>query len=77
MGAAIAQGSGKVDRVFTEVSRDRALAEAEEVARARAVEWGADPATLTLVEAEDIHLDYLPGDALRVRVRVVGEALVG
>lgn len=77
VGAAIAQVSGKVDQVFTGVGRERALAEAEAVARARAVEWGADAATLTLVEAEDIHLDYLPGDALRVRVRVVGEATGG
>jgi len=38
------------------------------------VEAGAEEATLSVVEAEDIPLAYLPGDALRVRVRVVGDA---
>jgi N-methylhydantoinase A/oxoprolinase/acetone carboxylase beta subunit len=74
VGAAIAQVSGEVDQVFTGLGRERALQEAEAIARARAVEAGAAEATLTLVEAEDIPLAYLPGDALRVRVRVVGEA---
>ncbi len=74
VGAAIAQVSGEVDQVFSGVGRERALQEAEGIARKRAVEAGASAATLTLVEAEDIPLPYLPGDALRVRVRVVGEA---
>jgi len=74
VGAAIAQVSGEVDQVFTGLGRDRALQEAEGIARARAVDAGAAEATLTVVEAEDIPLAYLPGDALRVRVRVVGDA---
>lgn len=74
VGAAIAQVSGEVDQVFSCRSREDALAEATAVARARAVEAGADAATLEVVEAEDLPLAYLPGDALRVRVRVVGDA---
>ena len=35
---------------------------------------GAEPATVTVVEIEDLPLAYLPGDARRVRVRVVGDA---
>jgi N-methylhydantoinase A/oxoprolinase/acetone carboxylase beta subunit len=77
VGAAIAQVSGEVDQVFSGLGRERALAEAERIARARAVEAGAAEATLTLVEAEDIPLAYLPGDALRVRARVVGDARGG
>jgi N-methylhydantoinase A/oxoprolinase/acetone carboxylase beta subunit len=77
VGAAIAQVSGEVDQVFTGIGRERALQEAEAIARARAVEAGADGTTLVLVEAEDIPLAYLPGDALRVRVRVVGDATGG
>ena len=34
---------------------------------------GADPKTLTLVEVEDLPLAYLPGNSLRVRVRVIGD----
>jgi N-methylhydantoinase A/oxoprolinase/acetone carboxylase beta subunit len=74
VGAAIAQVSGEVDQVFTGLGRERALAEAAEIARARAASAGADEGTIEVVEAEDFPLAYLPGDALRVRVRVVGDA---
>ena len=36
-----------------------------------------DEETVGLVEVEDFPLAYLPGDALRVRVRVVGDAESG
>ncbi len=74
VGAAIAQVSGEVDRVFSGVSRDRAIEEASEQARRRAVEAGADEASLSVVEIEDLPLAYLAGDSRRVRVRVVGPA---
>jgi N-methylhydantoinase A/oxoprolinase/acetone carboxylase beta subunit len=69
----IAGFSGVVDRVFTGIGRPAAIAEATRVARERAVSNGADPATLEVVEVEDLPLAYLPGDSLRVRVRVVGD----
>ncbi len=73
VGAAIAQVSGEVDRVFSGVPRDRALADAATEAQARAVAAGADAATLRTVESEDIPLAYVPGNAFRVRVRVIGD----
>jgi len=73
VGAAIAQVSGEADQVFQGVSRAEAMAQAERIARDRAVESGADRATLALVDVEDLPLAYLPGGALRVRARVVGE----
>jgi N-methylhydantoinase A/oxoprolinase/acetone carboxylase beta subunit len=73
VGAAIAQVSGEADQVFQGLSRAEALAEAERIARARAVEAGADPATLAVVDMEDLPLAYMPGNALRARARVVGE----
>jgi hypothetical protein len=75
VGAAIAQVSGEVDQVFTGVDRDDAIADASAIARERAVDAGADPATLDVVEVEDLPLAYVPGGALRVRVRVVGDAI--
>lgn len=75
VGAAIAQVSGEVDQVFSGVGRTSALQEATRIARARAVAAGASEDSLIVVEAEDIPLAYLPGDALRVRVRVVGDAV--
>jgi hypothetical protein len=34
---------------------------------------GAAADSLSLVEAEDIPIAYLPGNAIRVRVKVVGD----
>jgi hypothetical protein len=73
VGAAIAQVSGEADQVFQGMPRAEAMAEAERIARGRAVEAGADTATLSLVDIEDLPIAYLPGGALRVRARVVGE----
>ncbi|MBV9861808.1 MAG: hydantoinase/oxoprolinase family protein [Alphaproteobacteria bacterium] len=73
VGAAIAQVSGEVDQVFRDLSRAEAIARAQALAGERAVEAGADPATLSLVEAEDIPIAYLPGNAMRVRAKVVGD----
>ena len=73
VGAAIAQVSGEVDQIFQNLSRDEAIERARRLADAQATSAGADPATLTLVEVEDLPLAYLPGNSLRVRVRVVGE----
>jgi hypothetical protein len=73
VGAAIAQVSGEADQVFQNLSRDEAIAEARRLAEARAVQAGADPATLGVVDVEDLPLAYLPGNSLRARVRVVGD----
>jgi N-methylhydantoinase A/oxoprolinase/acetone carboxylase beta subunit len=73
VGAAIAQVSGETDQVYRDLSREEALAAAEAQARERAIAAGAERETLQTVDVEDIPLAYLPGNALRVRVRVVGE----
>ena len=73
VGAAIAQVSGEIDQIFQNLSRDGAIAEARRLAEDRAVAGGADAATLQVVEVEDLPLAYLPGNSLRVRVRVVGD----
>ena len=73
VGAAIAQVSGETDRVYREIPRSEAIALAEAQAKERAVAAGADSATLATVDVEDMPLAYLPGNALRVRVRVAGE----
>lgn len=77
VGAAIAQVSGEADQVFQGMSRAEAMDAAERIARDRAVEAGADGATLALVDIEDLPIAYLPGGALRVRARVVGEIAAG
>ncbi|MBC7157921.1 MAG: hydantoinase/oxoprolinase family protein, partial [Rhodobacteraceae bacterium] len=75
VGAAIAQISGEVDRVFALENRSRedCLAEAEAEARANALAAGALAATISVIEREDVPLAYLPGNATRIHVKVVGE----
>ncbi len=77
VGAAIAEISGEADRIYRDLSRAEAIAAAEAEARKRARAAGADPASLQTVDVEDMPLAYLPGNALRVRVRVAGAMAAG
>ena len=73
VGAAIAQISGETDQIYRDLDRAAAIAAAEMQASERAVAAGADRDSLQTVDIEDMPLAYLPGNALRVRVRVAGE----
>lgn len=75
VGAAIAQVSGEVDRVYAlaEIGRDAALADAKAQAIEAAVNAGASRDSIEIVDVEDVPLAYLPGNATRVRVKAVGE----
>jgi N-methylhydantoinase A/oxoprolinase/acetone carboxylase beta subunit len=76
VGAAIAQISGEVDRIFSlekGLTREICLKQAEEEAREKAIRSGADASTIETIEREDVPLAYLPGNATRIHVKVVGE----
>ncbi|MEO1233351.1 MAG: hydantoinase/oxoprolinase family protein, partial [Myxococcota bacterium] len=75
VGASIAQIGGEVDRVFSydALGRDGALQRAEEDARAQAVAAGADPNTLQVMAVEELPLAYMPGGAVRLRLKVAGD----
>lgn len=75
IGAAIAQASGEVDRVFSldGATRETVLAEAEQEARDQAVRAGAIEETIMITDREDLPLSYLPGNATRVRIKAVGD----
>jgi len=75
VGAAIAQISGEVDRVYAlaSISRDDAVADAKAEATAKAVAAGADAETVQIVDVEDVPLAYLPGNATRIRAKAVGD----
>jgi N-methylhydantoinase A/oxoprolinase/acetone carboxylase beta subunit len=75
IGAAIAQIGGETDSVFSidGRSREEVLAIAEREARDKAIRAGAIPETLMVIDREDIPLTYLPGNATRIRVKVVGD----
>lgn len=76
VGAAIAQISGEVDRIYAlenGLSREECLRQAEEEATQRALASGAQAGTIEVIEREDVPLAYLPGNATRIHVKVVGE----
>jgi N-methylhydantoinase A/oxoprolinase/acetone carboxylase beta subunit len=75
IGAAIAKVSGAVDRVFSyeSSSREAALQEARDEAIRNAVAAGARQRSVDIIEIEELPLAYLPGRAVRVRVKAVGE----
>jgi N-methylhydantoinase A/oxoprolinase/acetone carboxylase beta subunit len=75
VGAAIGQISGEVDRIFSldGKTREEALAEARTEATNKAIAAGAKPESIELLDQEDVPLAYLPGNATRIRLKVVGD----
>lgn len=74
IGAAIASVSGEVDRVvhLGPGGREEAIRDVSEEARDRAVQAGADPDGVEIVEIEEIPLAYLTTPAVRMRVKAAG-----
>jgi N-methylhydantoinase A/oxoprolinase/acetone carboxylase beta subunit len=75
IGAAIAQVSGEVDRIVSleGQTRESALAAARADACRAAITAGADPATVSVVEVEEVPIAYLPSNAVRIRIKAVGD----
>lgn len=75
IGAAMAQVGGEADRIhfYDRVGRDAALASAKQEAVAAAEAAGADPATVRVMEVEETPVAYMPGNAMRVRAKAVGD----
>ena len=75
IGAAIAQVGGEVDRVYAidPGRRDAVLDEAKQEAVDRAVAAGAHPATVRIVDFDEVPIPYLPGNATRIRCKAVGD----
>jgi N-methylhydantoinase A/oxoprolinase/acetone carboxylase beta subunit len=73
VGAAIAEVSGEVDRVFMLAEgRDAVLARARAEAIERAVEAGAERDRVEIAEVDEVPLTYLPSNASRIRVKAIG-----
>lgn len=74
IGSAIAQVSGRTEKIFSmdEINREEALKEAKENAANEAICAGADPDSIEIIEVEDVPLAYLPGNATKIRVKAVG-----
>ena len=78
IGAAIAQVSGQVDKIYSleTMSRETVLETARKSAIERAITAGADPSSVQVVELEEIALPYLPGNATRIRVKAAGDLIL-
>jgi len=78
IGAAIAQCSGEIERIFSldEHTRDEALDIARQMAHDEAVKAGANARTVEIVDVHDVPLAYLPGNATRIRVRAAGDLAI-
>ena len=74
IGAAIAQVGGQVERVYSleQTGREQAIQDCSSAAAERAIAAGADPATIEIVEVDEVPLAYVPSSATLVRVKAVG-----
>src|SRR5262249_14705887 len=75
IGAAIAQVGGEVDRIFAlgTATRQEVLAPAKGEAAGKAIAAGARPDSVQIVEVDEVPIAYLPGNAVRVRIKAVGD----
>jgi hypothetical protein len=79
IGAAIAQVGGEVERVYSleKLSREKALQDAKDEATAKAVAAGASASSVRVMDVEEVGLAYLPGNAVRIKVKAVGDLELG
>jgi len=75
IGAATALVGATVEKAFSyeTIDRNTAINETIKEAKSKAVEAGADPVTLDVAEVEEVAMPYLPGTAVKIRVKVVGK----
>lgn len=74
IGAAIALVSGQIDQIVHPGpgERERLLEQLSQQACDRAVQAGADPGAVEVVEIEEVPLAYLTTPAVRIRIRAAG-----
>jgi N-methylhydantoinase A/oxoprolinase/acetone carboxylase beta subunit len=79
IGAAIAQVGAEVDKVFSlaDLPREEALGSARKEAVGKAIAAGAQDSTVQIVDVEEVPLAYLPSNAVRIRVKAVGDLPLG
>lgn len=75
VGAATALIGAFVEKAYSYeiTSRDKAINEVIQEAKRKAIEAGAQESTIEVVDIEEIAMPYLPGNAVKIRVKVVGK----
>ena len=79
IGASIAQIGGEIDRIYSyeDLGRDAAIALATQQAKNVAILAGANTDGIEVLEIEELPIPYMPGEAVRVRVKVAGSFNIG
>lgn len=75
IGAAIAQVSGEIDHIYSyeKLSREQALTDARQYVLDRVIQAGGNQDSLRFIDIDETALNYLPGNAVRVRVKAVAD----
>lgn len=75
IGSAISKVSGTYEQLidYNEIPRDEALAKARAEAIELAVAAGAIRETVEIIDAEDVPLQYYPGNTARVKIKAAGD----
>ena len=74
IGASIAQAGGETDKVYSyqQITREAAIESAKTDAINQAVAAGADEKGIEIIDFEELPLTYMPGNAVRIRVKAAG-----
>ncbi len=75
IGAAIAQIGAEIDKVFSydDIGREKALEMAKQEVAEKAVMAGAERETVEIIDIEEVPLAYVPGGAVRLRIKAAGQ----
>jgi len=75
IGSAISKVSGTYEQLidYNEIPREQALAQARAEAVELAVAAGAIRETVEIIDAEDVPLQYYPGNTARVKIKAAGD----
>lgn len=75
IGAAIAQIGGEAERMISHdrTARKEAIRQVTAEATATALAAGAEESTIRVADVEETSISYMPGNTVRVRVKVVGD----
>lgn len=78
IGAAIGKISGVHEQLYNlnEIDRTLAINEVTSLANERAISAGAEKHSLEIVEFDETHLAYHPGNTMKIKVKVVGNLLM-
>ncbi|RYL92807.1 ROK family protein [Sporolactobacillus sp. THM7-4] len=75
IGACISQVSGQYEKIYIydEIQREDAMQDAKYHAVNQAIKAGAQKESIQTVDVEEVPLAYYPGNANRIRIKVVGD----